>query len=514
MATNVDSDTLRLMPSPARSRRGVKGSVALLKDSVQLGCVSQDSHPSKSILREEGKLGPNHTVKFSQGTWHHIQKFWKERVHREASFKSANLTSAIRALPDLRMAHFRKPCNKKDAPAEKHWTWRKMSTSSKKTKATFFSSTEAWVMSAPSSKKPEEREFVVDSEASVHMLSKKASSSDELDTLRRCMTTTVVVTANGEANKRGSTSIRSRSWSLRDSANYSMTRLQFHHMENSAKNTDILVSGPAVKNHGWPNKVRRFSARRKTSYLLLSLDCRQILVQVRPLHRHRRTRQAHLQVQHQSEVTHPHQETGAIHQNSKKGHQTSLGRPFARLSRMSEEINENLEDTGGPVPAHIFHDSDSERPTRVTLRKHSFYTHFPKDRNRAVCLRTKMTRAPCRRRTGEAELRAEKFGDSIAADHKVLNEEGESRNNHWYADVVQDVVTQWIQSYPCKTKTSQETDKSLRKFLEPQKSRKLFFTLTIRWNLANHVKIYHGLTELRHLIDPRRKALLKEWYAE
>ena len=45
-----------------------------------------------------------------------------------------------------------------------------------------------------------------------------------------------------------------------------------------------------------------------------------------------------------------------------------------------------------------------------------------KDRNCEVCLRTKMTRAPCRRRPGEAPPRAEKFGDLITADHKVLNE--------------------------------------------------------------------------------------------
>ena len=33
--------------------------------------------------------------------------------------------------------------------------------------------------------------------------------------------------------------------------------------------------------------------------------------------------------------------------------------------------------------------------------------------------------------------------------------------------MVQDLAAQWIQSYPCKTKTSQETEKSLHKFLEP-----------------------------------------------
>ena len=88
-----------------------------------------------------------------------------------------------------------------------------------------------------------------------------------------------------------------------------------------------------------------------------------------------------------------------------------------------------------------------------------------------------MTRAPCRRRTVEAVLRAEKkFGDLITADHKVLNEEGESRNNHRYAVVVQDLAAQWVQSYPCKTKTSRETERSSRKFLEPSDKPKVIYT--------------------------------------
>ena len=39
----------------------------------------------------------------------------------------------------------------------------------------------------------------------------------------------------------------------------------------------------------------------------------------------------------------------------------------------------------------------------------------------------------------ESVLRAENFGDLITADHKVLNESCESRNNHRYAIVVQDL---------------------------------------------------------------------------
>ena len=108
--------------------------------------------------------------------------------------------------------------------------------------------------------------------------------------------------------------------------------------------------------------------------------------------------------------------------------------------------------------------------------KQSVFTHFPKDRNCEICQRTKITRAPCRRRIGGVVPRAENFGDLITADHKVLSESCESRNNHRYAVVVQDLATQWIQSYPCKTKTSQETQKSLQKFLEPNRKPEVIYT--------------------------------------
>ena len=108
--------------------------------------------------------------------------------------------------------------------------------------------------------------------------------------------------------------------------------------------------------------------------------------------------------------------------------------------------------------------------------KHSVFSHFPKDRNCEICQRTKITRAPCRRRNGGAVPRAEILGSLITADHKVLSENCESRNNRRYAVVVQDWATQWIQSYPCGTKTSQETQRSLQKFLEPNRKPKVIYT--------------------------------------
>ena len=53
MEENVSSDMLRPRRRPVKSQKkgDAKGSVALLMESAQLGCVSQDSYPRKSILR-------------------------------------------------------------------------------------------------------------------------------------------------------------------------------------------------------------------------------------------------------------------------------------------------------------------------------------------------------------------------------------------------------------------------------------------------------------------------------
>ena len=108
--------------------------------------------------------------------------------------------------------------------------------------------------------------------------------------------------------------------------------------------------------------------------------------------------------------------------------------------------------------------------------KHGVFTHFPNDPNCDICLKTKITMASCRRRAGTVVPKAENFGDLTTADLKILSEGSESRNSHRYAVVVEDLATQWIQSCPCETKTSQETQKSLMKFLEPTRKPKVIYT--------------------------------------
>ena len=136
--------------------------------------------------------------------------------------------------------------------------------------------------------------------------------------------------------------------------------------------------------------------------------------------------------------------------------------------------------------------------------QHSAFLHFPK-----------ITRASCRRRAGTVVPRAEHFGDLITADHKVLSEECESRNNHRYAVVVQDLAKQWIQSYPCKSKSSQETQKNLMKFLAPTRKPKshLHRRFPGIWQVFRGIilkSLYVNTTQIRNKWDCRKSSAQSE----
>ena len=107
-------------PSKKSKKGGAKGSVAQLKESVQLGCVSQDPYPRKSILRESGKIGNRNTPSNSpKGTWHQI-------IIRERRCPSRGIIQ--KCAPQH---HTRKPCTKKGASAKQHRIWRNIFTGSR-----------------------------------------------------------------------------------------------------------------------------------------------------------------------------------------------------------------------------------------------------------------------------------------------------------------------------------------------------------------------------------------------
>ena len=163
----------------------------------QLGCVFQDMEPPKlsSILRKSSDMQkPIQRVKFTKAIARHTKiqdqnpslglicpgephqrspnapKFedrsqeetaWKERCAREAAWRLAKIIQK------------------------------------KENKAAFISPSENRCLPA-STLKPEEREFVIDSGASMHMVSKKDLSDAEMDTLTKSCSPTIVITANGE----------------------------------------------------------------------------------------------------------------------------------------------------------------------------------------------------------------------------------------------------------------------------------------------------------------------------
>ena len=255
-------------------------SISFLRASTQMGCVSQDSHP---------RIGINSSRQILQKARGTKKKYGEERVHREASFRSVNLTSAIRAPPSLRRGHKTKP-NKKDAPDE----WHGHFNISRET------SIRGWLRSINAHAKQKGLELRQNGDSAENQEHHNGDHSQWRS-----------------ANKRGSTRIRARCWSLLEGANNRWHACSSITWKALRRTRWYLKVRQRLKATPKPNKGRRFSARRKIEYLLLSLDCRPNLAPVRPLHRHRRTHQLHRQVQQQSEVTMRHQETGESHQKLK-----------------------------------------------------------------------------------------------------------------------------------------------------------------------------------------------------
>ena len=143
-------DTLRQMRSPAKGQRNYK--IGL--------CISR--------FCEEGKLGSNHTVKFSKGTWHQI-------TIRDRMGPSRGVIQKCEP-------HERSPCAPKFGERAHEETLHQERCARKAAwdLAKIFQA-QAKVMSTPiASTRPEEREFVVDSGALMHMMSKKELGSEEM----------------------------------------------------------------------------------------------------------------------------------------------------------------------------------------------------------------------------------------------------------------------------------------------------------------------------------------------
>ena len=378
--------------------------------------------------------------------------------------------------------------------------------------------TKAIARHTASTLKLEERECVVDSGASMHMISKKDLSDAKMDTLTKSCSPTIVITANGEVQTHEEATVYVKELDifltmkvldntpaalslgkLCDENGYSYEWIygQKPHLIkdgiriicNTENFVPIVVPGLSSSSSASSSTSRTPMKQESHSSSSSSSSPSSPTVDEISVREREDAPDSDISPVPVSELVDDRKgepvETQAnkIQKPNKKETPIERGNPSdSEIPEWLQEFRENLVDDEIPLQGGSHASSSHEvslEPTtkrREDLGKHNIHTHFPKDRNCEICNRTNITRAPCRRRNGEAVPRAVNFGDLITADHKVLSDNCESRNNHRYAVVVQDLATQWIQAYPCKNKTSQETQRSLQKFLEPERKPKVIYT--------------------------------------
>ena len=201
-------------PSKRSKKNDDKSAVAMLKkhelfdrtgrpvvfdssNTRQLGCVFQDMEPPKSssILRKSSDIRkPIRCVQFTKA------------VARHAYIRDRNPSLGLVCPGEPHQRGPTPPKFEDRSLEETEWqeqgareaAWKLDKCLLKgKNKAAFFSPSENRCLPA-STRKPEEREIVVDSSASIHMFSRKDLSDAEMDTLTKSCSLTIVITANGE----------------------------------------------------------------------------------------------------------------------------------------------------------------------------------------------------------------------------------------------------------------------------------------------------------------------------
>ena len=211
-----------------------------------IGLCTQDSYPRKSFLHEKGKLGSRRAVKFSQRA---PEKFLERKGPSRGKIQKCEPRERNPFAPKFAEGTQDETLQPARCARGVAWDLAKNVYKLKNAdKATYYSPIEARVMPAPTSKRPEEREFVVDPGASMHMMSKK-------EWFRICINWTLREYPGAPLwclqpmekciQTRKHQGFRSRPKSIRDGAN---TRWHdYSYITWHAKNTDLPLSGASVR---------------------------------------------------------------------------------------------------------------------------------------------------------------------------------------------------------------------------------------------------------------------------
>ena len=234
----------------------------------QLGCVFQDMKPPKPTLRKSSDMQkPIQRVKFTKA------------IARHTKIRDQNPSLGLNCpgephqrSPNARIFEDRSQEEtewQEQGAREAAWKLaKKLLILKEHERATFVSLSENRCLPA-STLKLEERKFVVDSGASMHMISKKDLSDAEMDTLTKSRSPTIVITANGEVQTHVKATVYVKEMNI---------FLTLKVLENTPavlslgrlcdENGSFLMNGSVVKNHISLKTGFGYSATRKTSFLL------------------------------------------------------------------------------------------------------------------------------------------------------------------------------------------------------------------------------------------------------
>ena len=440
----------------------------------------------KKIRRKVGKWGIKSHRQILQGHVAPHEKFGNERVHRKELCTSASLKNAIRVRQSMRRGHFRKPCDTNDAPAEKHGTWQNMLLSSKQgtRPRSALLPKHGWCR---------------------HPRPLKARGARNLGRFR-----SVDAHAEQKADK-----------DIGEVPSSEEAQVHVHDLElfvtvQMLDDTSAVLSlGKLCGEHGLYLWVGQWSKTRiwpKMGKIILwktekFVRCPRSVFKLK-LKFVFHTVPAGL-IEYLSESS---KITKWRHSRS------SIGRPWRSSQNQKQKRKRRATTKPREVDCAISQSGlrSSQIISKIQKCQHSQALLMTQIRNVArepgsTAFVPTSRKIEIAKSASESGLRgllagsalakpysgAGKFGDLLTADHKVLTEGGESRNNHRCAVVVQELATQWIQ------KNFSGDGKEHESFSSRQKSQKSFI-LIIHWNLANPVKIYHGIIELRHIIELRR----------
>ena len=362
---------------------------------------------------------------------------FETKIFRSDIFAQVNLISAAPTLQNLRIGLRRRQSGKSDGPAKQRGSWPKsVFKLQEKHRATFFSLSENRCLPA-SNLKPEEREFVVDSGASMHMISNKDLSDAEMETLTKSCSPTTVITSNGEVQTHEEAIVY-----VKELDKF----LKIKVLEDKAAVSSLgkLCDGNGYS-YEWINGQKPHLTK---NAIRIQCNTENFVPIVVP----------------------------SLWVSSSSSLSTSTSMTPSR-----QEIDHPTSSSSSSTSPTMTVSSDSETRAREDLCGMDSYPvtvsskHVERQERRDLLTNQANPKSKTQEKR-RSRPRAANFGDLIRADHKVLSEGCESRNNHRYAVVVQDLATQWNQAYPCKTKTSPETQRSLQKFLEPDRKPKVIHT--------------------------------------